>query len=168
MADRVLKPLPITAERFAPYGDVIATLPEKRAAMNEARFERFDDLAAIDVDLSGDGHVAISIARSRVATVLPYRFDMIERHPLGSQAFVPRSAFPFIVVVGPRGESVDAADLQAFVTNGAQGINYHRGTWHMPLIALGPGQEFLIIDRCPGTANCETLVLGDAVVLQAP
>lgn len=168
MADRKLKPLPITAERFAPYGDVIGTLPEKRAAMNEARFQRFDDLAAIDVDLSGDGHVAISIAQSRVATVLPYRFDMIERHPLGSQAFVPRSAFPFIVVVGPRGESVETADLEAFVTNGTQGINYHRGTWHMPLIALAAGHEFLIIDRCGSKSNCETLVLGDAVVLEAP
>ncbi|MGB5245751.1 MAG: ureidoglycolate lyase [Woeseia sp.] len=168
MADRILKPLPITAERFAPYGDVIGTLPEKRAAMNEARFERFDDLAKLDIDLTGDGHVAISIAKSRVATVLPYRFDMIERHPLGSQAFVPRMAFPFVVVVAPRGASVDTADLEAFVTNGAQGINYHRGTWHMPLISLAVGQEFLIIDRCGSTANCETLVLGDAVVLQAP
>jgi ureidoglycolate lyase len=168
VADRILKPLPITAERFAPFGDVIATLPEKRAAMNEARFERFDDLAGIDVDLAGDGHVAISIARSRVATVLPYRFDMVERHPLGSQAFIPRTPFSFIVVVGPRGASVEPADLQAFVTNGTQGINYHRGTWHMPLISLCAGQEFLIIDRCGSAANCETLVLADAIVLQTP
>jgi ureidoglycolate lyase len=168
MADRKLKPLPITAERFAPYGDVIATLPEKRAAMNEARFERFDDLAGIDVDLSGDGHVAISIAKSRVATVLPYRFDMVERHPLGSQAFIPRTPFAFIVVVGPRGASIEATELEAFVTNGSQGINYHRGTWHMPLIALQAGHEFLIIDRCGSAANCETLVLADAVVLEAP
>lgn len=168
MADRVLKPLPITAERFAPFGDVIATLPEKRAAMNEARFERFDDLAAIDVDLGGDGHVAISIAKSRVATVLPYRFDMVERHPLGSQAFIPRTPFSFIVVVGPQGASVEADDLQAFVTNGTQGINYHRGTWHMPLIALQADKEFLIIDRCGSATNCETLVLADAIVLETP
>ncbi|MBT8084492.1 MAG: ureidoglycolate lyase [Woeseia sp.] len=168
MADRKLKPVPITPERFAPFGDIVAALPERRAAMNEARFERFDDLAGVDVDLAGDGHVAISIARSRAATVLPYRFDMVERHPLGSQAFIPRRPFPFVVVVGPRGESIEAADLQAFVTNGTEGINYHRGTWHMPLISLAAGEEFLIVDRCGSSANCETLVLADAIVLEAP
>ncbi len=168
MAERILKPLPITKERFAPYGDVITASTAVRAAMNEARFERFDDLAHIDVDDSGDGRVAISIARSRTATVLPYRFDMVERHPLGSQAFIPLTQFAFVVVVAPAGASVEAADLQAFVTNGSQGINYHRGTWHMPLIALAAGQEFLIVDRAGSASNCEECVLADAVVLAAP
>ncbi|MCB1842755.1 MAG: ureidoglycolate lyase, partial [Halioglobus sp.] len=85
MTDRILKPLPITAERFAPFGDIIGAAPGG-PSKKEARFERFDDLARLDVDESGDGHLALSIARSRTATVLPYRFDMIERHPLGSQA----------------------------------------------------------------------------------
>lgn len=168
MADRILKPLPITPERFAAYGDVITTSNAARAAMNEARFERFDDLAKIDVDARGDGRVAISIAKSRTATTLPYRFDMVERHPLGSQAFIPLTRFSFIVVVAPAGESVDAADLEAFVTNGSQGINYHRGTWHMPLISLAAGQEFLIVDRAGSAHNCEECVLSDAVVLESP
>jgi ureidoglycolate lyase len=168
MPDRILKPLPLTPERFAPYGNVIAAGNHDRTAMNEARFERFDDLAEINVDESGDGHVAISIARSRAATVLPYRFDMLERHPLGSQAFIPLAKFSFIVVVAEAGESVDIDDLQAFVTNGSQGINYRRGTWHMPLISMAVDQEFLIVDRAGSTHNCEELVLSDAVVLQAP
>ncbi|MEQ8206092.1 MAG: ureidoglycolate lyase [Woeseia sp.] len=168
MADRILEPLPLTAERFAPYGDVIGATASERSSMNEARFERFDDLAQLDIDESGDGHVAVSIVRSRTATVLPYRFDMIERHPLGSQAFIPLTGFRFIVVVAKAGESVDVADLQAFVTNGAQGINYHRGIWHMPLIALAENQDFLLIDRAGSTHNCEQLVLSDAAILQAP
>lgn len=168
MAERVLRPVPITPERFAPYGDVIAAIPAQREAMNDARFERFDDLAAVNIEPGGDGHVGISIARSRAATALPYRFDLVERHPLGSQAFVPRTPFSFIIVVAPRGETVDSACLEAFVTNGSQGVNYHRGTWHMPLISLEAGQEFLVIDRCGTESNCETLVLDEPVVLSAP
>lgn len=168
MAERKLKPLPLTRERFAPYGDVIAAGTLQRADMNEARFERFDDLAGIDIDDSDDGRPAISIARSRVATRLPYRFDMVERHPLGSQAFVPLTAFSFIVVVAPPGESVEADDLEAFVTNGAQGINYRRGTWHLPLIALAEKQAFLVIDRAGRGDNCQEHVLSDPVILQAP
>jgi ureidoglycolate lyase len=168
MTDRILTPLPLTPERFAAYGEVIAARATERAAMNEARFERFDDLARIDVEERDDGRPAVSIARSRIATRLPYRFDMVERHPLGSQAFIPLGRFSFIVVVGAPAESVEAADLQAFVTNGSQGVNYRRGTWHMPLIALAEHQEFLVIDRAGGGDNCQELILSDAIVLQAP
>lgn len=163
-----LAPLPLTSERFAPFGDVIATSPPTRHAMNEARFERFDDLARVNVDHASDGRVAVSIARCRAATALPYRFDMIERHPLGSQAFVPLNGQRFIVVVAPPGESADIDDLRAFVTNGHQGVNYHRGVWHMPLIALEAGQEFLVIDRAGEGANCEELILSERVTLLAP
>ncbi len=93
MAGRILTPLPLTAERFAPYGDVIAAGGGERGAMNAARFERWDDLAGIDVDPRDGGHVALSVARCRTPTRLPYRVDMIERHPLGSQAFVPLGGF---------------------------------------------------------------------------
>jgi ureidoglycolate lyase len=44
--------------------------------------------------------------------------------------------------------------VRAFITNGRQGINYQRGTWHHPLIALGAQSEFLIVDRA-GQANCD-------------
>lgn len=168
MTDRVLTPLPVTAERFAPFGDVIHAGSGSIQAMNEARFERFDDLAIVDVDQNEGGHVAISIARSKTPTSLPYRFDLVERHPLGSQAFIPLSPFAFIIVVAAAEESVGPEDLCAFVTNGSQGINYHRGVWHMPLIATGRNQSFLIVDRAPGVNNCEELILSEAVVLQAP
>jgi ureidoglycolate lyase len=159
-----LKPQPLTRERFAAYGDVIESTELDRAAMNAARFERFDDQCT--VDMAGAGRVAVSIARCRVATSLPYRVDMVERHPLGSQAFVPLSPARMIVVVAPPEESVEADDLRAFVTNGRQGINYHRGTWHMPLIAFEPGQEFLIIDRAGGEPNCDEHMLDEPVMLE--
>jgi ureidoglycolate lyase len=163
----VIKPLPITPERFAPYGDVIHASPAAKGAMNDARFERFRDLAKIDVADAG-GRAAISIARCKSPAKFPYRIDMVERHPHGSQAFIPLAPFPFVVVVAPAGESVDAAELCAFVTNGTQGINYHKGVWHMPLIAMDAGQEFLIVDRMPATDNCEEFILGDPPTLEGP
>ena len=166
MSPVILKPLPLTPERFAPFGNVIATTSSGTEPMNEARFERYGNLALVDIDADGD--VAISIVKSKTPTALPYRFEMVERHPLGSQAFIPLAGFSFIVVVAPPGEAVEAGDLQAFVTNGNQGINYHRGTWHMPLIAFGEGQEFLVVDRAPGEGNCEERVFDQPVVLEGP
>jgi len=163
---RTLKPVPLTRERFLPFGDVIEAHAVQRETMNAARFERFDDLC--NVDVGADGRVRVSIARCRSATKLPYRFDVVERHPLGSQAFVPLAAVQFVVVVAPAGESVVADDLQAFVTNGRQGVNYARGTWHMPLIAFEPKQEFLVIDRAGDAPNCDEHTLDDSVLLLEP
>ena len=167
MSGTVIKAVPISAARFAPYGDLIQASAAAKAAMNDARFERFRDLANIDVHDHG-GRAAISIARCKSATEFPYRFDTVERHPYGSQAFIPLSPFPFVVVVGPAGETIDAADLRAFVTNGRQGVNYHKGVWHMPMIATEPGQEFLIVDRAPPDDNCDEVILGQSLILEAP
>ena len=158
-----LVPKLLTSERFAPFGDVIESVVDRTAAMNAERFERFDDLCKLD--MADDGRIAVSIARCRVATAMPYRLDMVERHPLGSQAFVPLGPSRMIVVVAPPEESVEASDLCAFVTNGRQGINYHLGTWHMPLIAFESGQEFLIIDRAADQPNCDMHSLDEPVML---
>ena len=152
----------LTPERFAPYGDVIETSRELQAdGMNDARFERFDDLCRID--FAGDRRAALSIARCRVPTTLPLRLDMVERHPLGSQAFVPLTRCAMLLVVAPPGESVEVSDLRAFVSNGRQGINYLRGTWHMPLIGFDAGQEYLIVDRAGDEPNCDIHNLDEPV-----
>lgn len=164
MADVItLRPEPLTRSRFALYGDVIDASHDNVSAMNEARFERFDDLCQVDV---AGGGVAVSVTRCRTPTSLPLRVDRVERHPLGSQAFVPMTPCRMVIVVAPPGESVDPGDLRAFVTSGRQGINYHRGTWHMPLIAFEAGQEFLIVDRRADTANCEQHELDVVVMLE--
>jgi ureidoglycolate lyase len=160
-----LSPEPLTSERFAPYGDVIEAALDRSEAMNAARFERFDDLCKVDI--ADGGHLAMSVARCRTPTSLPLRVDIVERHPLGSQAFVPLQRCRMVVVVAPPGESVDAGDLRAFVTNGKQGFNYHRGTWHMPLIAFDTGLEFLVVDRGGTEPNCEEYTLDDVVILEA-
>lgn len=157
-----LRPLPLTPERFALYGDVIESPQVGAQAMNDARFDRFNDLCAIDVP---KGRVAVSIATSRTASVLPYLVDTVERHPNGSQAFVPLSPAKMIVVVAPPAETVEANDLCAFVSNGLQGVNYRRGTWHMPLIAFESGQRYLIIDRAVDGANCDEHTLETPILL---
>ncbi len=164
MSEITIRALPITPERFAPYGDVIHASADSKAAMNEARFERFSRLAEVDAECR---HASISIARCKMPTSLPYRFDLIERHPLGSQAFIPLSHFKFFVVVAPAAESAEPEDLRAFVTNGSQGVNYHKGVWHMPMIALEGGQEFLIVDCGADGENCEEHYFSDPVTLLA-
>lgn len=162
MTERLLKPLPLTAERFAAFGDVIESSRTDAAAMNDARFDRFDDLCKVDV---GNGRISVSISVSRVATRLPYVVHMVERHPLGSQAFVPLSPCRMIVVVAPAAEAVNENELVAFATNGQQGINYARGTWHMPLLAFEAGQKFLIVDRAAGKPNCDFHELANPILL---
>lgn len=159
-----LKAAPLTPERFAPYGDVIETSRNGSQQMNSARFERFDDLCKVNI--SNGGRVAVSIARCRTPTTLPLRIDIVERHPLGSQAFMPLSPCKMVIVVAPPRESVDTSELRAFVSNGRQGINYRRGTWHMPLISFEAGQEYLIIDRGGNEPNCEEHTFDDTVFLE--
>lgn len=161
MSKRNIQPLPITPERFAPFGDVIECRGANKLPMNDARFDRFDQLSCADVE----GDAAISIVRSRSATKLPCRVDMLERHPLGSQAFVPLTRFEFVVVVAPPLETVALEDIRAFSVPTGRGINYRRGTWHMPLIALGSAQEFLVVDYGGDEPNCEELFLDEPVML---
>ncbi len=167
MSGTTIKPVPISAEEFAPYGDLIHAAPATKTEMNDARFERFRNLASIDVTSSG-GRAAISIARCKAATTFPYAISVVERHPHGSQAFIPLTPFSFVVVVAPAGEKVNATELRAFVTDGTQGINYHKGVWHMPMIAMQAGQEFLIIDRAPSSDNCDEYILDPPLILEGP
>jgi ureidoglycolate lyase len=163
---RTLKTLPLTAERFAAFGDVLEASATKKQAMNSARFERFSDLAKLDFGPEADGHPSISIARGKMPTVMPCRLDMLERHPDASQAFMPLSSFPFVIVVAPAAEDVNADEIEAFISNGKQGINYRKGVWHMPMIAMREGQEFLIIDRAVSGGNCDEHYLSDPVLIE--
>ncbi len=155
MATYHLSVEPLSRNRFAPFGDVIQTEGAKHHSINAGTIERFHDLATVDVGADQRGRPVISIAQCKVASSLPYRIRFVERHPLGTQAFVPLDDTPLVVVVAPPGERVDPADLEAFISNGAQGVNYHRGVWHIPLISLKPGQRFLLVDRGGPGENCD-------------
>jgi ureidoglycolate lyase len=156
---KLLTPAPLTAEAFAPYGDVLHcdTAAELRH-INYGHTERFHNLAALD--LAQDGGVPlVSIFRTKPME-RPIRIRVMERHPLSSQAFYPLSGRPYLVVVAGRGD-FDAANLRAFIAAGDQGVNYHRGVWHHYSLSLGATSDFLVIDRGGPEANCDEVFIED-------
>lgn len=163
---RVIRPEPLTAAAFREFGDVIEA-GENFALINRGTSRHYADLARVDVAAAG-GRPRVSLLRA-VPFALPLAIAMLERHPLSSQLFMPLNGEPFLLVVAPGGNVVDVAAVRAFATNGRQGINYHRGTWHHPLIALRNPSEFLVLDRAGEGSNCdEAPFAADALVLQLP
>lgn len=155
MNTTVLHAVPLTKEGFAPYGDVIEMEGAAHYGINSGRVERYHDLAKIQVDHSNGARAIVSLAKINTASSPPFKFDLVERHPKGSQAFIPMFEAPVIVVVAKRSETVNTSDLKAFITNGLQGFNYHAGTWHMPLMSDQVGRMFVVIDRAGQGNNCD-------------
>lgn len=143
---------PLTRAAFARFGDVIDCDGIAPVTINAGYARRFTDLATVDA-AAEDGRAGISVFKARPRP-RPVRLDLMERHPLGSQAFVPLTPDPFVIVVAPAGDGFAIDDLRAFVTRGSQGCSYARGVWHHPLIALVP-QAFLVVDRLGGGINLE-------------
>ncbi|MEM8981926.1 MAG: ureidoglycolate lyase [Pseudomonadota bacterium] len=153
MSAIVLTPEPLTASEFAPFGSVLEEDRTEPLEINDARFDRFSNLAEIEIR-GKDSFVNTSIMRCRTATELPLTIDTLERHPLGSQAFMPLQTEPLYIVVAPPGATPEGQRARAFVSNGRQGINYACGVWHLPLIATSVGQRFFVVD-CGNDANCD-------------
>ena len=144
---RQIRTEPLTADAFAPFGEVLEATGDYRL-INAGLCRRHHDRAQLDFGPQGRAGISIFKAELRA---LPYEFDLIERHPDGSQAFLPMSADPFLVIVS---DGPDATP-RAFLTDGAQGINLRRGTWHGVLTPLsGPGL-FAVVDRIGATPNLE-------------
>jgi ureidoglycolate lyase len=144
---RTIRPEPLTAAAFAPFGDVLDATGDFRP-INAGLCRRHHDRARLDFGDGGRAGISVFNAAPRA---LPYSFDLIERHPDGSQAFLPMSQHPFLVIVA---ES-PAHSPRAFLTSGAQGINLHRGTWHGVLTPLHAPGLFAVVDRIGPTPNLE-------------
>jgi len=165
MGGRTLAARPLTRKAFAPFGDVIQSDGTEHFQVNAGAMDRFHSLAQVDIGSQPDARAMISLFRSREAISLPYEVTLMECHPLGSQAFVPLRGQRFVVVVAPPGKQLDPAELRAFLTDGTQGVNYHRGVWHMPLSAFEKDQEFLVVDRGGSGNNYEEFCLEDQVTI---
>jgi ureidoglycolate lyase len=147
-------PSPLTKTAFAPFGDVIEADGAMPIEINQGFATRFNHLANIDVT-SGGAPVNISLFDARPRPQ-PIAIKLMERHPLGSQLFLPLQDRPWLVLVCADPRDVDS--YRAFAASGRQGVNYARNVWHHPLLSLGEGERFLIVDR-PGAGNLEEVWL---------
>ena len=154
----IITPRPLTAEAFKPFGQVIETNGHKPVMINEGTTERYHALAGVDV---GEGGGIISIFRG---SRRPLEIKMLERHPLGSQAFYPLEKAAWILVVS-QAERPGSGDLEAFVATGDQGVQYAKNTWHHPLLVLQETQDYLVVDREGAGENLEEIFF-DAVTVK--
>lgn len=153
---------PLTAAAFAPYGDVIEAGGDS-IPINQGKGWRFLDLAQLEVDADG-GHAAVSLITADPEE-LPVPLRLLERHPLGSQLFYPTNGQNYIVVVAPAGEPPAPEDIKVFLATGSQGINYHRGVWHHPMIALDKHCEFVEVHRRGPGMNCDEVDIGARITV---
>ncbi len=151
MSDRTIRTEPLTAAAFAPFGDVLEVKGAPDRLINQDLCGRYHDRARLD--FGTDGRAGISLFDA-VPRALPYTLDMVERHPEGSQAFLPMTAAPFLVIVAPDAGGVPGTP-RAFLTAPGQGVNYHRGTWHGVLTPLSAPGLFAVVDRIGTTPNLE-------------
>jgi len=136
---------PLTRAAFAPFGEVLDAAGAELRMINEGTTERYHALAHIDVGAQ-DGKAIVSLFRASFRG-LPFTVRMLERHPLGSQAFYPLNADDWLVVVGEGAARPEPASVRCFRATGAQGVNYARNAWHHPVLSLAPSHDFLVVDR---------------------
>lgn len=147
----VIQTRPLSAAAFAPFGDVLDCSGPPDKIINQGLCGRFHDRATLDFGPEGRAGISLFNAQPRS---LPLTLDMVERHPDGSQAFIPMTAHPFLVIVAPDAGGTPGRPL-AFLTAPGQGINLHRGTWHGVLTPLHTPGLFAVVDRIGNTQNLE-------------
>ena len=162
---RQLTPKPLTQVAFSVFGDVLDLKNAKKSfSMNYELATRHYDLAEVDVADHG-GEPCISLVKSKAVT-LPFEVKVMEYHPFGSQIFHPLGDVPFLVLVAPPSEKLDLDMLELFITNGKQGVNYHKGVWHHYLIPLKNDSEFIVIDRKANDNNCIETELDKSITIE--
>ena len=139
-----ISPKKITKENFSKFGELITTDDIKPISINDGYAKRFDGIANLDTSKdSGEATISIFSALKRT---FPMNIDMMEQHPLGSQAFIPMKETTFLSFVAPNGDKPDLDKIEAFIIPPGLGVNYKTGTWHFPLIST-EDMNFLVVDR---------------------
>ena len=140
----IIKPKKITRKNFQKFGDLISIKKKKSININDGYAKRFDNLCKINTS-SKKGNTIMSIFSAKKRK-FPMKIDMMEKHPLGSQAFVPMNETKFLVFVAPKGKRPNTKKIESFIVPKQTGINYKPGIWHFPLIS-SKNMNFLVIDR---------------------
>ena len=142
--ETIIKPIIITRKNFAAYGDLISSDNIRPIDINAGYAKRFDDLANINTSRD-EGKTIVSIF-SALKRTFPMRIYMMEKHPLGSQAFIPMKETTFIAFVAPGEKKPEINKIESFIISKGSGINYKPGIWHFPLIST-ENMNFLVVDR---------------------
>ena len=145
----IIKPKKITRKNFQKFGDLISVKKKKSININDGYAKRFDNLCRINTS-SKKGKTIMSIFSAKKRK-FPMNIKMMEKHPLGSQAFIPMNETKFFVFVAPKGKKPNTKEIKSFIVPKQTGINYKPGIWHFPLIST-KNMNFLVIDR-KGTGN---------------
>lgn len=176
-----LTPQPLTKEAFAPFGDVVEVFGNSSESknpimINGGNTERYDSLVKVELEAAGSSekgvpetHAVINIFRALprpVSKDLAMEIEMVERHPFGSQSFHPLSGEEYLVLVADCVEEPTPENLHLFIARADQGINYHKNTWHHPVLGLNKVCDFLVVDRKGGGNNCEEHFFGKDVKIQ--
>jgi ureidoglycolate lyase len=182
-----LTPQPLTKAAFAAFGDVVEIPNAKHSAqdgsvdsslimINGGNTERYDSLVKVELEAAGSSdksedetHAVINIFRAQprpVSKDLAMDIKMVERHPLGSQFFHPLSGEEYLVLVADAVADPTPENLHLFIARADQGINYHKNTWHHPILGLNKVCDFLVVDRKGGGNNCEEFFFGEHVKIQ--
>ena len=149
MIEKIIIPKKITKQNFSSYGDIISTEDITPIDINAGYAKRYDNLA--NINTSKDNGVSIVSIFSAIKRTFPMKIDMMEKHPLGSQAFIPMKETVFLAFVAPCGDKPDLDKLESFIIPKGIGINYNPGIWHFPLIST-EDMNFLVVDR-KGSGN---------------
>ncbi|MBS3649797.1 ureidoglycolate lyase [Pseudaminobacter sp. 19-2017] len=149
---RVIIARPLSREAFVPFGQVIEIGGDNHYPINGGKAERYHAQAKAEA-AGPEGHVLISTVRG-TPYELPLKLTMVERHPFGSQAFIPLQPRPFLVVVC-HDENGRPGEPHAFLAGPGQGVNYPINTWHGVLTPIGEPQDFAIVDRGGQGTNLE-------------
>ena len=144
-----IKPKIINKKNFSKFGQIIDTSKKSYFRINNGFAKRYDNLIKINTSTKkGKTIASIFSAKKRL---FPMKIDMMEKHPLGSQAFIPMKETTFLVLVAPEGEKPDIKKIESFIVPPGIGVNYNPGTWHFPLIST-EDMNFLVVDR-KGSGN---------------
>jgi ureidoglycolate lyase len=167
-----LKTLPLTPlnqANFQAFGELITLENAKQFKINGGSTDRFHALSGVDTN-TNDGSTIISMFRGQ-AFHLPFEAKVMERHPLGSQTFIPlnpNSGQRYLIIVAPancENEAEILEHLTAFIAQGFEGVTYSKGVWHHPLISLDEISDFIVIDRLGPGNNCDEIPITSRIVI---
>jgi ureidoglycolate lyase len=159
---RILKAQPLTRDAFRPFGDVIQERDADSYKINRGSTLRIHDLCKVKA--KGRGRILVSFFQALETISLPYKPALLECHPLGSQAFIPRNEARFLILVAPAADVPDLGRLNAFVTDGTQGVNYAPEVWHLPLASFSLA-SYVVIDRGGPGENLREFELKDGAIV---